>query len=350
MVELRKMLNRTKYRLIVGIFLFLFSPSISLAINYGSGLYGDSLYSSTTPSAIATPTSGTYTSNQLVILSTEGSNIIRYGTTGTPSGCSSGTLYTTPIAISSTTTLYTLVCDTYGNSASASFIYVISKTSPTVSSGSSVLTRYNNLIKNGNIEAARQLAEQFPAQIPSVVQSITQASINTTRTLRQGMEGDDIKNLQTYLNTHGYSSGTPDGSFGPITLNAVIRFQSNNELNPDGVVGPKTMGVITKISNNNTTVSTTETTFNANDSHYVFSKSLKLGSDHNDITEVNQLQKYLNTHGYIIKETGINSPGNETYYYGVSVRAAVIKLQMSNNLTPDGIFGTKTREMVNEKI
>jgi len=82
--------------------------------------------------------------------------------------------------------------------------------------------------------------------------------------------------------------------------------------------------------------------------HFVFTKSLKLGSDHNDTTEVNQLQKFLNTHGFVIAQTGNYSPGKESKYFGTVVKNALIKFQKKYGLTPDGSFGAKTRAKVNE--
>jgi len=64
------------------------------------------------------------------------------------------------------------------------------------------------------------------------------------RTLKQGMIGDDVKALQTYLNTHGFNCGIADSIFGNKTKQAVILFQKANNLTPDGVVGPKTWAVI----------------------------------------------------------------------------------------------------------
>lgn len=54
------------------------------------------------------------------------------------------------------------------------------------------------------------------------------------------MIGNDIFTLQTYLNTNGYDSGTPDGIFNNKTKQAVIKFQLANQLKGDGVVGPMT--------------------------------------------------------------------------------------------------------------
>ncbi len=53
--------------------------------------------------------------------------------------------------------------------------------------------------------------------------------------LSVGSTGNEVKELQRKLNV------TPvDGIFGPITYEAVIKFQSENGLRVDGIVGPLT--------------------------------------------------------------------------------------------------------------
>jgi hypothetical protein len=73
---------------------------------------------------------------------------------------------------------------------------------------------------------------------PIPTNSNTQTTINITRTLKQGSNNTDVKELQKYLNNNGYDCGNPDGSFGPNTKKAVIAFQIANKLKGDGVVGP----------------------------------------------------------------------------------------------------------------
>ncbi len=72
----------------------------------------------------------------------------------------------------------------------------------------------------------------------------------------------------------------------------------------------------------------------------LLTKPLKLGMTDN---EVKILQIYLNTHGYIVATTGNGSPNNETTYFGERTKQAVIKFQLANNLTPDGVIGPMTR-------
>ncbi|WP_058485078.1 M14 family metallopeptidase [Defluviitalea phaphyphila] len=60
------------------------------------------------------------------------------------------------------------------------------------------------------------------------------------RTLRKGMEGSDVAEIQSILQIIGYNPGEIDGIFGLKTEEAVKAFQKNNNLTPDGIIGPKT--------------------------------------------------------------------------------------------------------------
>ena len=54
------------------------------------------------------------------------------------------------------------------------------------------------------------------------------------------MYGQDIKNVQSRLNSLKYNAGTVDGYYGNGTANAVRDFQGINGLSVDGMVGPET--------------------------------------------------------------------------------------------------------------
>ena len=62
------------------------------------------------------------------------------------------------------------------------------------------------------------------------------------RTLKQGMVGDDVKELQASLISLNFSCGKwgADGEFGSATTAAVRAFQSMHGLEVDGIVGEKT--------------------------------------------------------------------------------------------------------------
>ncbi len=63
-----------------------------------------------------------------------------------------------------------------------------------------------------------------------------------SRTLSQGMHGQDVRALQDVLNFHirRFEPLKVDGIFGPKTHARVLEFQKANSLKPDGLVGPKT--------------------------------------------------------------------------------------------------------------
>ncbi len=87
--------------------------------------------------------------------------------------------------------------------------------------------------------------------------NFTTASTNSfTRSLTIGSTGLDVKQLQIFLNTHGYiianigngSRGNETTYFGPATRNALAKFQSVKGISPAvGYFGPLTRGVVNGI-------------------------------------------------------------------------------------------------------
>jgi peptidoglycan hydrolase-like protein with peptidoglycan-binding domain len=77
-----------------------------------------------------------------------------------------------------------------------------------------------------------------------------------TRALTIGATGTDVKNLQIFLNTHGYPVSTSGAgsrfsettTFGPATQRALAKFQLANKISPPaGYFGVKTMAVVNSI-------------------------------------------------------------------------------------------------------
>lgn len=64
--------------------------------------------------------------------------------------------------------------------------------------------------------------------------------------LKYGMSGEDVKTLQVTLKELGYFSVNPTGYFGPITKDAVIRYQQAKGLAVDGIVGRQTFSALNK--------------------------------------------------------------------------------------------------------
>ena len=71
-------------------------------------------------------------------------------------------------------------------------------------------------------------------------------------------------------------------------------------------------------------------------SSYTFTQKLQLGSTGSEVT---QLQLRLNTLGY---DAGV-ADGT----FGAKTQSAVVKLQLANGLTPDGVVGDETRNVLN---
>ena len=64
------------------------------------------------------------------------------------------------------------------------------------------------------------------------------------RTLRQGMTGTDVMEIQSVLRRMGYAVGPADGVFGQRTHDAVVSFQRRFGLAPDGVIGRETYRIL----------------------------------------------------------------------------------------------------------
>jgi peptidoglycan hydrolase-like protein with peptidoglycan-binding domain len=64
------------------------------------------------------------------------------------------------------------------------------------------------------------------------------------RVLRLWSRGADVEFVQRVLTSVGYNVGPIDGIYGPMTMQAVIQFQMDNNLVPDGIVGPQTWAAI----------------------------------------------------------------------------------------------------------
>ena len=142
-----------------------------------------------------------------------------------------------------------------------------------------------------------------------------------------GTDSDTVKSVQTMLKALGYYTGEITGNVGEKTKAAIKKFQSEFDLTADGVAGPKTITKLESVYNNKGG--------SASSSSSSSSSSLKLGSTG---TKVRQLQQDLTTLGYYWADI----TGN----FGSKTEAAVKNFQEKNNLTADGVAGTKTLNAV----
>ena len=76
---------------------------------------------------------------------------------------------------------------------------------------------------------------------PNIYVLVTPAPYGYYATLRRGMYGNPVQEMQEALRNQGYYFGATDGYFGEGTENAVKSFQRTNGLDVDGVAGPATL-------------------------------------------------------------------------------------------------------------
>ena len=146
------------------------------------------------------------------------------------------------------------------------------------------------------------------------------------------MRGDDVKQLQTWLLTLGYSGvGTADGVLGILTDTAIRQFQQSNNLTVDGIVGPLTWTAIYQSVNQ---ISASGVSSNLPTANPNFT-SLSRGASG---VEVKNLKLKLVELGYPICD--------QNSYYDLQTEAAVRQFQVANGITADGITGSWTWDVL----
>ena len=136
----------------------------------------------------------------------------------------------------------------------------------------------------------------------------------------KGEVNDTIATYQEKLKKLGYLTNDykVKGKMDDATINAIRKFQDNNELTPDGCLGPTTMSAM--------------------DSKDAKAYTLKLGMKG---AEVKAVQKRLKALGYLKTNSQVNG------YYGEATEDAVEEFQRRNGLSADGTVGAKTLEKLN---
>lgn len=149
-----------------------------------------------------------------------------------------------------------------------------------------------------------------------------------TRILRQGASGDDVKSVQTRLQSLGYYAGTIDGKYGSGTVSAMQEFQRRNGLVVDGKAGSNTYAKLFSDSAAGAeTTSPTPTPTNST----IPTRTLQSGSSGEDVKLVQNRLKAL---GYY--------SGTVDGSFGSGTVTALKAFQLTNNLTSDGIAGSGT--------
>ena len=171
---------------------------------------------------------------------------------------------------------------------------------------------------------------------------------SATLDLVLGSKGSDVVRLQEYLinknvgpQAHSLSLAGATGNFGPLTESALIEYQVSVGVSlANGYYGSTTRAFVN-------TSPVTASAIVPVTSPVVVPKIVTLSRNlYKGITgeDVRTLQKFLNTHGYVIASTGAGSSGNESTYFGQATLSAVIRFQKDHNITPAlGYVGPLTR-------
>jgi peptidoglycan hydrolase-like protein with peptidoglycan-binding domain len=142
--------------------------------------------------------------------------------------------------------------------------------------------------------------------------------------LALGSSGSDVLQLQQFLAQRGFLTATPNGTYGPMTVAAVKKFQSKNGLSPVGAVGPGTRALLNASFSSGAT--------------FYFTKPLVLGVSGPEVIE---LQKRLISLGlYSGVVSGLFDDGT---------LGAVKKFQALKGLEQIGSIGPSTRAALNAK-
>ena len=168
-------------------------------------------------------------------------------------------------------------------------------------------------------------------------------------TLRSGMRGDAVRDMQTALIRLGYLGGTADGIFGTNTENAVKKFQRANKLTADGLAGTGTLDVLyrkagtassgssaqsSSDSSARNTASSSDSSSGSGSSSSLFGGNYTTLRKGDSGARVTALQKRLISLGYL--------KGSADGKYGAMTQQAVQTFQKANRLTADGLAGKKT--------
>lgn len=198
---------------------------------------------------------------------------------------------------------------------------------------------YVKLFSSGAIKAPGQAAATaVPTATPTPAPTAVQQSQfqAPSRTLRKGSQGDDVLNVQLRLQQLGYQAGPVGGLYDAGTVEGVRAFQSRNGLTADGVAGSKTYAklfsanAVPAAAAQVQTAAPASPTPTAAPAYTVPTRTLRRNYTGSDVTTV---QRRLQELGYAAPLTGV---------YDDATMQAVRMFQLYNNLSADGVAGSKT--------
>jgi len=186
--------------------------------------------------------------------------------------------------------------------------------------------RGNNLTADG-LAGEQTQKKLYGSSAIAASKPVATADPGALRSLKTGMEGNDVYGMQVRLIELRYLSGVADGVFGPETEAALIVFQKSNGLKADGVAGVSTQS---KLAGNAKAAGTKPSaTATLKPGTYAVLREGDSGQ------YVYDLQERLYDLGYYAGRIDGRFESNTT--------GALKAFQSANNLTVDGIAGSVTQ-------
>ena len=174
------------------------------------------------------------------------------------------------------------------------------------------------------------VGEQTQKKIKTAVAA---ANTSADDVQKKGSRNDVVKQIQNRLKALGFYGGSDTGYFGPMTEDAVEKFQKKNGLTVDGTVTKTTLNLMNSskaiAANDKVTV---EDASSSADNDSVWKK----GETADEVKTIQNRLKALGFYG-----------GSDTGYFGPMTEDAVKKFQKKNNLTADGVVGKATLTLMN---
>jgi peptidoglycan hydrolase-like protein with peptidoglycan-binding domain len=146
------------------------------------------------------------------------------------------------------------------------------------------------------------------------------------RTLHEGDSGHDVRVLQDFLTRDGYRTPIA-GTFGPVTLHNVKRFEKAHHMTVDGIVGPGVAHALRGVAAHRAAARSRAAHDGGSGSQHLGQRTLKRGMSGHD---VRVLQDFLTRAGFDTPIAG---------RFGPETLSNVKAFEQAHGLTPDGIVG-----------
>ena len=166
------------------------------------------------------------------------------------------------------------------------------------------------------------------------------SAVAARQTLRRGMHGPDVQEMQTILIEKGFLTGEADGAFGKETEKAVKAFQKANGLKVDGLAGSRTLDKLYGISWEKQEPAEIKSDDLQGNNNSYFNGDYSVIDKATDNRRVRKLQQALIKLEYL--------KGEADGEYGTVTRKAVRDFQKAVKLKSDGIPGRLTLQALEQ--